>query len=100
LYNYKIISLVFKNTTSSDAYPVELPVDLRECKPNGLLTIDNRVSIAGIPQGDYDLYLSITDQSENLKHRPEYSVRLANVDCWDQESGTNSLNQMVTIVAN
>jgi len=100
LYNYKITSLVFKNSASGETYPLEIPVDLRDCKPNGLFTISNSISLAGIPQGDYDLYLSITDQSGTLQNRAEYSVRLANLDCWDQNSGMNKLNHKVTIAAN
>jgi hypothetical protein len=98
LYNYKTTSLIFKNKTSGNIYPIELPVDLRDCKPNGLLTINNSVKLAGIPQGDYDLYLKISDRSENLKNRIEYSVRLANTDIWDQVSGMNNLKHQVKII--
>ena len=97
LYNHKITSLVFRNKTTGIIYPVELPVDLRRCKPNGLLTISESLKLTGIPQGDYDLYLSITDQSENLKNRTEYSVRLANVATWDEVSGMNNMKQQVKI---
>jgi len=99
LYNYKITSLVFKNKTSGNIYPIELPVDLRKCKPNGLFTISNSVKLTGIPQGEYDLYISITDRSENLKNRMEYKVRLANTNTWDEVSGMNSLMHQVKITA-
>ena len=97
LYNYKITSLIFKEKTSGNIYPTDLPVDLRDCKPNGLFTISNSVKLAGIPQGDYDLYLTITDRSQNLKNRIEYAVRLANTDTWDQVSGMNNLKHQVKI---
>ena len=71
LYNYKITSLVFKNKTSGTSYPVDLGVDLRTCKPLGTLTITKNLKLTGIPQGDYDLYLSITDRSSSLKNRFE-----------------------------
>jgi hypothetical protein len=99
LYNYKITRLIFKNIASGSIYPVDLPVDLRDCKPNGLLTINNTVKLTGIPQGDYDLYLSITDRSESLKNRIEYMVRLANTGTWDPVSGMNNLKQQVKIIA-
>ena len=99
LYNYKITSLVFKNKTSGNIYPFELPVDLRDCKPNGLMTIDKSVKLTGIPQGDYDLYLAITDRSETLKNRIEYAVRLANTNTWDAVSGMNNLMHQVKITA-
>jgi len=99
LYNYKITSLVFKNTTSGTIYPIDLAVDLRSCKPNGVLTITKSVKLSGIPQGDYDLYLSITDRSPSLKNRIEYAVRLANTSTWEETTGMNSLKQKVKITA-
>jgi hypothetical protein len=100
LYNYKITSLVLKNKTSGISYPFELPVDVRACKPNGLFTISNSLKLTGIPEGDYDLYLLITDRSENLKNRIDYRIRLANIDAWDPASGMNNLKHQLKITAN
>ena len=99
LYNYKITSLVLKNKTSGLSYPFELPVDIRVCKPNGLFTISNSLKLTGIPEGDYDLYLLITDRSESLKNRNEYRIRLANVDSWEQANGMNNLKHQLKITA-
>lgn len=99
LYNYKTTSLVFMNSSSGETYPFELTTDIRKCKPNGLLTISDTILLSGIPQGDYDLYLKISDRSENLKDRMEYSVRLANTDLWNNDKGFNNLLHKVTISA-
>ena len=99
LYNYKNTILVFKNKTSGTSYPVDLAVDLRSCKPNGMFTITKSLKLSGIPAGDYDLFLSITDKSSNLKNRIEYSVRLANKTTWDDTSGMNNLKHQVNITA-
>jgi hypothetical protein len=99
LYNYKITSLVFKNKTSGTSYPVDITVDLRTCKPNGILTITKSLKLNGIPQGDYDLFLLITDKSSNLKNRIEYAVRLANTTTWDETTGMNNLKHQVKITA-
>jgi hypothetical protein len=54
--------------------------------------------MAGIPEGNYDLYLRIADQANNLKARKEYSVRLANTNVWTEDNnGMNNLNQQLTI---
>ena len=99
LYNSKITSLIFKNIVSGTSYPVELPVEIRACKPYGLLAITQNVKTTGIPTGDYELYLKITDSAEKLKNRIEYSVRLANTTTWDETSGMNKLNHQVKITA-
>lgn len=99
LYNYKTTSLVLKNKTSGTSYPINLPVDLRTCKPNGTLTVTNSLNLTGIPAGDYDMYLAITDRDATLKNRVEYSVRLANTGTWNETTGLNSLNHQVKIAA-
>ena len=96
LYNFKRTELVFKSA-SGQKYSFELPVDLRDCKPNGTLTISGSINLSTVPKGDYDLYLNITDRAETLKTRPEYSLRLANADVWDGTTGMNSLKQKVAV---
>ncbi|HEY9489826.1 MAG TPA: DUF4832 domain-containing protein, partial [Chryseosolibacter sp.] len=98
LYNAKITSLVLKNIDSNEVHQFDLPVDIRDCKPNGILTIDSAVKLEGISEGNYKLYLKISDQDERLKSRPEYSVRLANTDTWIPEEGINSLKHELEIV--
>jgi hypothetical protein len=98
LYNHKIATLVLKNKTSGEIHEIELPVDLRECKPLAELKIDKIVQTTGIPQGVYDLYLKIADNSANLKNRSEYSVRLANSNVWAEENGgMNNLQHQLRI---
>jgi hypothetical protein len=61
------------------------------------LTIDQTVKTTGIPKGSYDLYLKISDNSESLKNRSEYSVRLANMNTWDEAGGMNNLKHEIKI---
>jgi hypothetical protein len=98
LYNHKITTLVLKNKTSGDIHEVELPVDLRECKPLAEFKIDKTVKTTNIAQGIYDLYLKISDNSTNLKNRSEYSVRLANTNVWSEDNGgMNNLKHQLKI---
>lgn len=101
LYNYKITSLVLKNAVNSEFHEFQLSADLRECKPMGYLEMDETINLDGIPPGSYNLYLKISDRSELLKNRSEYSVRLANINCWTIENGgMNSLNHQLEIENN
>jgi len=98
LYNRKITYLVLKNKTTGLYYEKEMAVDLRTCKPEGTLAVNENVSLSGIPAGDYDLYLRIADRAASLKARIEYAVRLANVDMWvDENNGMNNLKQQLKI---
>lgn len=91
VYNYKTTSLVLRNITSGELFQFILPVDMRTCKPGKEITINNSVKLTGVPAGDYKLYLKLADKSETLKNRKEYSVRLANKNVWEAETGMNDL---------
>jgi hypothetical protein len=99
LYNYKTTSLVLKNITTGEYYQFDLPIDMRTCKPNGLLTITNSIKLTGVPQGDYKLYLKLADKSESLKNRIEYSVRFANTNVWDDQTGLNDLLHQLKVIS-
>jgi hypothetical protein len=99
LYNYKTTSLVLKNIKTGELYQFILPIDMRTCKPNGELTITNSIKLTGVPQGDYKVYLKLADQSESLKDRKEFSIRLANKDVWDEETGMNDLLHQLKVTA-
>ena len=98
LYNKKISYLVLKNKTSGLYYEVALSADLRACKPEGTLGVNETVSLTGIPTGSYDLFLRIADNAASLKSRIEYAVRLANTDVWVEENGgMNNLKAVLKI---
>lgn len=41
--------------------------------------------------GEYKLYLNLPDPKPNLRDDPRFSIRLANENCWDKETGYNYL---------
>jgi hypothetical protein len=52
---------------------------------------------AATPAGQYAVYLNLPDPAASLRNRPEYSIRLANQDVWEDATGYNSLLHKVTI---
>jgi len=99
LYNHKTTSLVLKNISNGELHQFILPVDMRTCKPNSELTINNQVKVTGVPPGDYRVYLKLADKSETLKNRKEFSVRLANKKVWEEVTGMNDLLHHIKINA-
>jgi Domain of unknown function (DUF4832)/Domain of unknown function (DUF4874) len=99
LYNKKTTTLILKNKISGQLYPVAMAVDMRKSKPLAEFVVDETLSLAGIPAGDYDVYLRIADQAASIKNRIEYSVRLGNADTWVEENGgMNSLKRVLKIM--
>lgn len=100
VYNEKKSSLVLINTATNNQYNIDLQADIRRCKPNGVQTISESLSLAGIPAGTYHLYLKVADKNENLAGRSEYRIRFANLNLWNEESGLNDLLHQLEITTN
>ncbi len=100
VYNAKKSSLVLVNTATNDQYKLDLQADIRKCKPNGVQTISESLSLAGVPAGTYNLYLKVADKNENLAGRCEYCIRFANLNLWNGENGLNDLLHQVEVTSN
>lgn len=48
-------------------------------------------TLDGVSAGEYKLYLNLPDPCVTLHNDPHYSIRLANKDMWDEETGYNYL---------
>ncbi len=100
LYNYKVVSIVFKDMGAGTLreFRLSADIDLRGCKPLAEFQIEDSISTAGIPAGTYAMYLKIADQAEGLRQRAAFSIRLANENTWVTEGGgMNDLRHTLTI---
>ncbi|MBX2924629.1 MAG: DUF4832 domain-containing protein [Chitinophagaceae bacterium] len=97
VYNRKTSSLVLKRQSDGAEHAFALTADIRKCKPSGTLAVDEKISLAGLPAGTYDLYLKIADASASLDNRPEYSIRMANTGVEYTDKGLNKLNCQLKI---
>jgi hypothetical protein len=52
---------------------------------------------ASTPPGRYELLLALPDSYAEIARRPEYSIQLANKDCWEAATGYNRLNFELTV---
>ena len=50
-----------------------------------------------LESGDYEVLLNLPDPYPSLNNRPEYSIRLANKDSWDEVTGYNSMLCKITV---
>lgn len=48
--------------------------------------------------GPYDVFLNLPDPYESLHDNPDFSIRLANQNVWEPETGYNNLHHTLTIV--
>lgn len=100
VYNEKKSSLVLVNTVTNEQYKLDMQADIRKCKPNGVQTISESLSLTGVPAGSYHLYFKVADKNENLAGRSEYCIRFANSNLWNSEKGLNDLQHQVEVTSN
>ncbi len=98
LFNPRLVELVLKNTESGEVYKVNTGIDPRFWRPNTENEIDTVVGIPqDIPEGEYGLYLNLPDPEETLYDNPDFSIRLANTDTWEEITGYNKLHISIDI---
>jgi hypothetical protein len=99
IYNKRDCELVFRNTETKNEFIVKLTNDPRRwCMTDSSVAVEVSAPIpASAPEGRYAVYLNLPDPAGSIHNRPEYSIRLANKEVWENSTGYNSLLHQVTI---
>lgn len=93
--NQRPVVLILKNTDTEEIYEHEINTDVRFWFES--VSLEDSFSLADVPAGVYDLYLSLPDAHESIQDRSEYAIRLANDNMWEEESGWNNLDFQITV---
>lgn len=72
----------------------KLNSDPRYWMPGENVTVDQTLTLPSGISGEVTLWLNLPDPCETLRNNPLYSIRLANKDLWDEETGYNKLHTL------
>ncbi|MDX2003814.1 MAG: DUF4832 domain-containing protein, partial [Meiothermus sp.] len=97
-FNPRPVRLVLRNTATQQVFTLSLNTDPRRwyAGTTQTVTLDQPLP-AGIPTGTYALFLHLPDAYATLAGRPEYAIRLANLNLWEANTGYNSLGRTLQI---
>jgi hypothetical protein len=96
-FNLRYIFMVLRNIQTKSTYCIRCKADMRRWY-TGNIRWNESVKIPGdIPAGKYELLLYLPDEYASLAGRSEYSIRFANENVWEQNTGYNRLNQIITV---
>lgn len=99
-FNERNAYLVLKNTVTNQVFPILMNVDVRNLVGTGELTISENLALpSNLTTGNYKLYLHLPDLSASLAKKPEYAIRFANENVWDNTTGYNDLNYTLKVTA-
>jgi len=98
LFNPRPVELVLQHTSTGVRYNVRLPDDPRYWAPQQVITLKAITGIPGdMPEGEYKLLLSLPAPEKQLYGNPDYAVRLANKNVWQETTGFNDLQATIRI---
>lgn len=96
-FNKRPVKLILRNKQDSAEREILLSTDVRRWY-SGSTVVEEQIAVpADLATGEYDLYLSLHDQSTNIQKRPEYAIRLANETIWDASKGYNKLDAVLKV---
>ena len=101
LYNPRPVELILRNTATKQEVRTRLNTDPRWWQPElSPIILEKCFRIPhNLSEGTYDVFLNLPDPSENLKDDSRFSVRFANYDVWEYETGYNKLFSGLKIIS-
>ncbi len=99
-FNPRDVELMVRNNRDGKVYVARLPVDPRFWQAGDTVEVNATVGIpVAMPAGAYSVLLNLPDPEPSLHFRPAYSIRFANQNTWEQNTGYNSLLDSIAIDA-
>jgi hypothetical protein len=98
LYNRRPVYVVLRSVTGGDEFRFQVP----KIPAGGCQGRTTQVSLSlrlpeTLPAGDYEVLLWLPDSAETLRDRPEYAIRFANEGVWEEASGMNRLQHVISV---
>ncbi len=96
-YNARPVELLLRSTISGSIKKFTFATDIRRWF-TGSIKLDESFTIpADMTKGEYEILLNMPDKYPAISTRPEYAIRLANKDVWEETTGYNKLGYSITI---
>jgi hypothetical protein len=98
-YNPRGVQVILRDVIDPDnIWEATLPADPRFWQSGNSVNLAYEIGVPqDMPESLYEVMFNLPDPMPQLRHRPEYSIRLGNEDVWDEATGFNSLNHIVEI---
>lgn len=101
-YNNRFVEIILKNKETGERYRLRLnDIEPRFWQPlaTNEIIVDGGVP-QNIPNGQYAIYLNLPDADPKIYTNPHFSIRLANENVWESETGYNNLLSNIEISSN
>lgn len=100
-FNPRNLEIILRNTENNQRYRLVTDADPRFWMAGDTVYINISAGIpADMEQGNYSAFLFLADPESRLHDNPDYAIRLANNNLWEDSTGYNSLNHQIIITDN
>ncbi len=90
-YHRYVLKFLFRNNDGQIVYEHVSKEDARFWFGGESISLEEEIELPSLSKGDYDVCLQLTDANETLNGNEKYSIRFANENIWDEETGYNFL---------
>ena len=99
VYNPRRLDLILRNTQNGALSRIGLSADARRILPLGGQTrsLQLQGQLPSLAAGTYAVLLHLAAPEASIMNRPEYSIRLANQNIWDGNTGYHDLGMTLEI---
>lgn len=96
-YNPRPVQLILRNKTTGAIKTLLFTTDIRKWYSGSTALEQSFTLPADVVAGEYELLLNLPDKYASISDRPEYAIRLANADVWEETTGYNKLNYTLVV---
>ena len=100
-FNPRNFEIILRDNSNNHKYRLVTDVDPRFWMAGDTMLVNVTGGIpANMSEGNYSAYLFLADPEYRLHDNPDYAIRLANSNVWEDSTGYNSLNHSIIISNN
>jgi Domain of unknown function (DUF4832)/Domain of unknown function (DUF4874) len=96
-YNARPVELLLRSAVSGFVRRFTFATDIRRWFSGTIKLYETFTLPADISPGEYEVLLNMPDKYPSINTRPEYAIRVANKDVWEDATGYNNLGYTLTI---
>ncbi|MDH3269376.1 MAG: DUF4832 domain-containing protein, partial [Ignavibacteria bacterium] len=100
-FNPRNLEIILRNALSNQKYRLVTETDPRFWMAGDTIYVSITGGIpADMEEGNYTAFLFLADPVYRLHDNPDYAIKLANNNLWEDSTGYNSLNHQLKITIN
>jgi hypothetical protein len=100
-FNPRNLEIILRENSNNQKYRLVTDVDPRFWIAGDTMFVNVTGGIpADMHEGNYSAYLFLADPEYRLHDNPDYAIRIANNNMWEDSTGYNSLNHNIKVTNN